>query len=532
MNEDYSAEVRRVYELRDGTNEEIHERYIWQAAMVVERLFPPRNARETFSVLIALNLLNAAVKLPVGEECVSYSYIKGMAACLFLSLARRPQSGVHVYMNVKEQVTYFRVLGVQISFHHLPLYLEIRKILTRVNLDPQHWDGLRLQEIAMSLYLMGNPQVERIDDERMNAIRYKLLHFRKPRLKTLNCQQPNTDICQPLYSLRCPRIRIPRQWPAPPFESERGKLVYQEHSLLSLYTAIRFNIWKSDRFVLYRRRDHRMYRVIRYDGNNYGEVMRYLTEWNPRLNRRKKSSLKIGRLYHVTPQMRIRVLGPYQHLQLISQNNYLCCGSEYRNLCVTYGIATFLASRFPSLRFVSVLNCNRIRTRRRRYTLEGLLSLPSRSRAREMKVWLIEDVNQELRSFDISQFPWGLVHEYLLAEDYYRDYEITRCGSLRGIRAFSCHQLLPPMFEQVIIRNQYARVKELGGKWAVYSLGGERFVSGFIYDRIWYDEEIAAVCGSVNGRLVVLYRFYRQLNEPACSLPSHLMKELNMMHEL
>lgn len=57
-----------------------------KAATVVERYFPPKNVNEAYAIVAALNRLNALVKQPQGSHVVSYGYIKGMVACMFLLL--------------------------------------------------------------------------------------------------------------------------------------------------------------------------------------------------------------------------------------------------------------------------------------------------------------------------------------------------------------------------------------------------------------------------------------------------------------
>ena len=61
-----------------------------RAAMIVEQTFPPRDPQSVYAMAAALNLLNAVIKTKEGRKLVSYGYIKGMAACMFMRLADQP----------------------------------------------------------------------------------------------------------------------------------------------------------------------------------------------------------------------------------------------------------------------------------------------------------------------------------------------------------------------------------------------------------------------------------------------------------
>lgn len=54
---------------------ELHD--ILLAADVVENKFPPKNLEDVMSLVASLNLLNAAVKMPIGKRVTTYGYIKG-----------------------------------------------------------------------------------------------------------------------------------------------------------------------------------------------------------------------------------------------------------------------------------------------------------------------------------------------------------------------------------------------------------------------------------------------------------------------
>lgn len=192
--------------------------HVFQAGLVVETCFPPATEDDAFRVLTALNLLNAAVKQPGGAELVSYAYIKGMAACLFVHLLLHPLPGVEPYWDADERIAYFRVRGWQVSFHYVLFTPTMRRVVERSQLRPQTWDGLRLQMVAADLFLLANPQAAFFPCEQMATVHPRLLH--SPRWQPLiryhycslgkafrpyRCRPVGTD-CRTLFSAD-PRVR-------------------------------------------------------------------------------------------------------------------------------------------------------------------------------------------------------------------------------------------------------------------------------------------------------------------------------------
>ena len=121
----YSDCLTALYDqFREHAQPLTEQHAVW-AGVVIERNFPPVTAHDTLRVLASLNLLNAYVKLPNGSDVVSYAYIKGMASCLLIRLLWVPIDEVSYYYDYRCRITYFRALGVQFSFHFIPLYKEL-----------------------------------------------------------------------------------------------------------------------------------------------------------------------------------------------------------------------------------------------------------------------------------------------------------------------------------------------------------------------------------------------------------------------
>ena len=490
MNNDLSSDVQRLYANCSDRPSPLNEEYAVQAGLVVERLFPPDSTADTFRILVALNLLNAAVKQPWGPGVVTYGYIKGMAACLLLHLLAHPVSGVSVYWDCTDSVAYFSVWGVQVSFHYIPLYRDLTKLLSETYLVPQRWSGLQLQKIACELFTLAVSEPVVYDAHEENYVRYVMRHYKRL-AREVDAARPHT------VKKTCDGVDAPLS-PSP----------FIEDKMQALDVALHFNIWRQNVFTLWRRKDDKALPVVRYDGTNYNMVMSYILGNNRFIRRRSRHSMRLGRLYYLSPQKRICCISRSRYILLLTQNNYLRLHDSYCNLCITYGIARYLALMYPKLKFVCTLNYNRMREQHVFYTYIELCRVPVLSPARQLKVWLVVDTKNLLCNFDVNTLPQALVDDYMTTEDFYQEFEIVSGGDGRkGIMAYRQCQLLPPVYRDIVISNYHARVMGDNGLWAVYSLGSECFRSDFVYTSLWYDRDTASIKGKKNGHTVVIYDF-------------------------
>ena len=460
-----------------------------EAAVIVERLFPPSTPRETFCILASLNLLNTVVKRPWGARLVCYNYIKGMAARLFVHLCHHPQKHTSVFHDQTERVTYFRVYGVQISFHFLPHSHTLYRIQNSLPTEVQTWDGIRLQEMSVEFFRLALPyEVAYTEEEAWNA-RSQMLHLQKIPHPVAN----NANAIESPFRQRH-RLAINQ--------------VFTEDKTLSLRHALSFNIWNSQSFILFRRKDQRAQHFMRYNGENYQKLLQFTIGTHPKIPRRKETSLEQGKFYHISPQMRLRALPLSNYIFTLTQNCYLVHEGNFSNLCLTYGIALYLSSRFPDVLFVNTLEYNRRLNIRKYYTYDHLLSVPLGADERRLKVWITIDTTCALAHFSPKDLPQPLVEEYLAAEDFYQEFQYIRCAGLLGIIAYRRHLLLPPLYTNISIHNYHAHVMRPDGKWAIYSLAQEHFISDFIYDRIWYDHDTYTIYGEIQGCRTTIYSFF------------------------
>ena len=480
-----------------------HRHHAYMAGATVERLFPPQTTADVYAVVAALNLLNAVVKLPWGPRVVTYAYIKGMAACTFLWLLRHPVEGVRIYWEQDTCVTYFLVNGTQFSFHYVPLLDKYRRRYNR--LPVQVWNGIHLQPVALSLFLPVSPFPE--DMVVTPRLRRRLLNFSFFSIRLL--LRDTVHISPPyIYQRKCRRPRIKERCSVVLNSQQPCCNSRQDRSLAVLKTALTFHLWTTPQCELCRPRDHWHVVLKRYDGSNYRQLAQYITHRHGAVGMRPESTLVSGRLYYVQRTDHLCTsLRPSRHLQLLAQYNFLKQKRHFCSLCITYRLACHLAQLFPSLRFINVLNYARTTVHHRLYTARGLFSVPPGSKARRLKVWMVVDVYQQLRYFDVNSLPADLLAEYAATPDYTELYQLTHRRGKVGLLAYSRFHLLPPVYSAIHLYGNFAHVLRDDHKIAIYSLVRERFVSGFIFDSIWHDTYREAIMGRINGKVVVIHQF-------------------------
>ncbi|MBR1504847.1 MAG: hypothetical protein IJ614_01910 [Prevotella sp.] len=491
-----------------------------RAATVVERFFPPKNADEAYAILAALNLLNAIVKQPEGTTIVSYGYIKGMAACMFMRLADQPMEAIKVYWDGSEDVAYFRVahadfngLNIQFGFHHVPILSG--QTARFKQLQPQAWDGIELQPHSIQLFQQACQILPPFTGTALKGLTEKMLHFRakqaRQRLK------PLMELRKPVpvtHRKKAKRLHIYQD----PAKILSKGCIYKgrKKKMEALSLALHFNIWATPQCSLYRRGDGSCINFIRYDGSNYYEVKNVVVRDVNAMRIRAEYTLEPGRLYFCNRRVWLwSVLAPANHSLAIAHYNYLKVGNGFRNLCLTYGIARYLACRFPELRFVNVLNYTRMVCHRHQYNYRQLTQVPLGSKSRSLKVWMLIDEKGLLGNFKISELPKALIKDYLATPDYYQYFTVIRKKNGCGLYAYSRFHLLPCIYKNITLKGHFAQVLNDDNKIALYSLMQECFISDFIYDSIWYDRASYQMVARCNGQRVVIHDFAPWLRTPA-----------------
>ena len=516
--------------------------YTVMAAAVVERLFPPKTTDEVSCIATALNLLNAIVKLEEGKQLTSYHYIKGMVACLFIWLLYHPKKDVELDWNEAEHITYIRVCGLQLSFHHVPLVKNYVTLRAGEGLTTQQWDGQQRQAIAVSLFLqtVGKP-LPQVDEEESSMLIGKMrsCNVRKiirrineledvpPIILSTPPPQPATPkIAKPPTPTKLHRLArikklktfVESHLPSPlhPLgkygEWKQTATQWRDTERDHLYTlslALKWNGWWEPEFRLARKGDYHIFSVAAYTGNNYNSLVKHIMGRRPLRYIRPERRMRKGWHYFLRRNNWAWVHMTYtRYLLLTGHYNYLKLDGRSYNRCITYHLARYLAYAYPQLRFINVLNFTRFKVRRRVYSASDLQRIGLHSKSRYLKVWMVVDPLLLLSDLDITQLPQELIDEYRKTPDYYKFFRKEWNHDKVGLVAYERYHLLPTIYRDIYISGHFAHVMNDEGKWAIYSLMEETFETDFIFDAIYYDPYLYLVLGCIGDNKVIIHDMF------------------------
>lgn len=117
--------------------------------------FDLKDSKSLFTIVAALNLLNAAVKKDNLKSSLYYAYIKtnvSKVADYYLS-NKENFKGATVYYELPRKCFYFNIFDVVFSFHQVKETNQIVNVAA--NAEPITWPGIRLQRIAQSVFEYG-----------------------------------------------------------------------------------------------------------------------------------------------------------------------------------------------------------------------------------------------------------------------------------------------------------------------------------------------------------------------------------------
>ena len=518
--------------------------YAVMAAVIVERTFPPTTVNDVERIAAALNLLNAIVKLQEGKQLTSYHYIKGMVSCLYVWLLYHPEDGVELYWNKAEDVTYIRVCGQQYSFHHVPLVKYYARLRDGEGVTPQQWDGLERQNIAVELFqkAVGVP-LPTVDDEEAKTVVGKMRHcsVRKiiRRINELEGvpsiitdtppppavgagpvparppKPPQQQRQQQLRRMKRFRIFVERHLPSPyhpvgkygEWRQLAARWLDTQHDyLFKLTLALKFNGWWEQEYELSRRGDTHVCHVVAYTGDNYSHLAQALMGQRPLRYIRPERLMRKGWQYLLRRSNWAWVHLTYtRYLLLVGHYNYLKMNGKYYNLCITYGLARYLAAAYPQLRFLNILNFTRFKVHRRVYSAKDLQRIGLHSKSRRLKVWMVVDPLLLLANLNVESLPEELLAEYREAADHYTIFRKVGHNGKVGLVAYERFHLLPAIYREVQIHGHYAHVMNEEGKWAIYSLMKEEFETDFIFSAIHFDPSLYVIVGYKEEEEVIIH---------------------------
>ena len=121
-------------------------------------LLTPKSNNELMQVLVAMNLINAALKRKEfkskdKDALIHYGMLKPKISRLFHHILDNPKLfDISFYINAEEKCAYIEIESLQFSFHNIILDEQLKKFIKSKSNNPEPWKGIRLQKIAVELF--------------------------------------------------------------------------------------------------------------------------------------------------------------------------------------------------------------------------------------------------------------------------------------------------------------------------------------------------------------------------------------------
>lgn len=280
---------------------------------------------------------------------------------------------------------------------------------------------------------------------------------------------------------------------------------YKEKKALEY--ALKMDFSKLLKFELYRRKDNRNFRFIVYDGKNYEELYRFLQNNDEDIIIPIESKLKTGVMYNINGENKFIKIDKKTIDAIIAGNSYVVKKDDIYFQAFNYDIAKWLLINFPGIYLKNLIEINNQNRKSEKYNkVEMLEMFPDNSCYKTDNVWILPN---RLRNndIDINNIPIDIIENYSKAKDCYQEYEVFENEGLKGIRFYGYEEvpLLQATYQDIILENYRAYIKNETGKWAEFSLTQYVFKSDFIYSDIEVDVQHGYVAAYIDGRKIILH---------------------------
>ncbi|WP_312994283.1 hypothetical protein [Chryseobacterium flavum] len=153
--------MKSIEQLTDLSHNEDHITKITQDKIIhaKEILFStPNNNRELFNILVAMNLINAALKRKEfkskeRDSLIHYRMLKSRISRLFHNIMdNRQRFDIDFYIDKEQRCAYIEIDNLQFSFHNIIIDKPLNVFINSPLNNPKPWKGVRLQKIAGELF--------------------------------------------------------------------------------------------------------------------------------------------------------------------------------------------------------------------------------------------------------------------------------------------------------------------------------------------------------------------------------------------
>lgn len=279
------------------------------------------------------------------------------------------------------------------------------------------------------------------------------------------------------------------------------------HIKNELYWALNFNLFRADCFVLYRRRDDRLFRFVKYNGKNYDFLKRYLSQGNENIHIQAEEKLNPGTIYNINGKMKFETIDTRAMGQIIAANNYLVVKGQQHNLLFSFETARWLLMNYEGIKLKTSieLNANNYTKAPVYDDVSQLDNLPAESMLRKYKVWFALGFKDG--QIDVDAIPMEVLIAENTSPDCYQEYEIFEKDGLKGITTIGDNPqtVIPAEYTDVRIEYYRAHLRNKAGKWGIIALKGGRTLADFIYDEISIDMDLGIIKGYLDREETIIF---------------------------
>lgn len=281
----------------------------------------------------------------------------------------------------------------------------------------------------------------------------------------------------------------------------------------SLDLALNFDFCNATKFELYRRKDNRSFKFIRYDGKNYDELYKFLQNEDDSVFIPSKAHLLPGKLYNVNGKNKFTLISNKALNSVIAANNYLIRQGKCYNLLFNYEVAYYLLSTYDNIKLKTSVQVNQYGKSPVYTTTKDLESISEDSCLRIDRVWFIAVRTMDI---DVNKIPSDIVESYLNSKDYYQEFEVFQRDGKVGLVAWRSNEIIPPIYKNIVVENYRAYLQNDDGYWAEYNLKANRLRSDFIYADIQFDAQKGFVTAKIEDRQIVLHSPFAKKDNIIC----------------
>lgn len=243
----------------------------------------------------------------------------------------------------------------------------------------------------------------------------------------------------------------------------------------TLNVALNFDFNDANEFMLYRRKDDRLFRFARYVDYDYKSLVEYLQDDNTRIKIPAPTKLRVNALYMINGKGKFQQTSTKEMPAILAENNFLVSKGLYYNMLVNYTVAKYVLTHYQGFTFRAMPEMNsHISTVYD--SVETLETIPEDSFLRKCQVFL---PCKRPCKVDVASIPEEVIDSYITTETFTHEYVTFTVGEKVGLRAWGIREIIPAEYKDIQVSNFVAYLQNEEGLWAEYNLKSEKFVTEF-----------------------------------------------------